>query len=251
MILGNPIYAYSFYETYICFFLTWIGDQEFSPKAEGNTCEIKQVDNSDKVVHITIEENEPIKTYGPEKLLEDRIKRFWIGNYKCGIDIEKLAIEDAGKWTCGIIFNDGTTETGVFNLSEIEPLPTTTLPPTTTVETANTTIQENSSDETESSTDTELSTETEMSKEMGSESPSIGVIIGLIITIIFGIVITIVVLAYFDIIKSFPFLPRRSPGLRQVDEMKRESDLRRRARQSMHTFLDYVEKQGKRKSIFK
>ena len=80
MIFGNPIYAYSFYETYICFFLT------FSPKAEGNICEIKQVDNSDKVVHIQLKNvNETltsIKTYGPEKLLEDRIKRFWIGNYK-------------------------------------------------------------------------------------------------------------------------------------------------------------------------
>ena len=242
MILVNPIYAYSFYETYICFFLT------FSPKAEGNTCEIKQVDNSDKVVHITMEENEngtltSIKTYGPEKLLEDRIKRFWIGNYKCGIDIEKLAIEDAGKWTCDIIFNDGTTETGVFNLSEIEPLPTTTLPPPTTVEITNTTIQENSSNETESSTDTELTTETEPPKEMGSESPSIGAIIGLNITIIFGILITIVVLAYFDIIKRFRFLPRRSPGLRQVDEMKRQNAIRKRFRQSMHTFMDYMEKQ--------
>ena len=86
-------------------------------------------------------------------------------------------------------------------------------------------------------------TTTSTTTEPKLESPSIGVIIGLIITIIFGIVITIVVLAYFDIIKRFRFLPRRSPGLRQVDEMKRESDLRKRFRQSMHTFLDYVEKQ--------
>ena len=158
--------------------------------------------------------------------MEDRIKRFWIGNYKCGIDIEKLAIEDAGKWTCDIIFNDGTTETGEFILDNI--MLTTTTTTTTTTSTTTTTT---------TTTTTSTTTEPKL------ESPSIGVMIGLIITIIFGILITIVVLAYFDIIKRFRFLPRRSPGLRQVDEMKRESDLRKRFRQSMHTFLDYVEKQ--------
>ena len=221
-------------------------------KKPGGWCEIKQVGNPNVVFGRKGTDKSVKNSYG---LNEDKAlkQRFKVGvRSKCSIRIKKLCLHDAGEWTCNIFSpDDNTTETGTFDLTNIESsnamatddiciLPTT---PATTSTTETITEILNST--------MESFIETEQFTDMDSESPSIGVIIGLIITIIFGIVITIVVLAYFDIIKSFPFLPRRSPGLRQVDEMARENVLRRRARQSMHTFLDYVEKQGKRKSIFK
>ena len=208
----------------------------------GSKCEIQQVGKLNKVVHVTLEKDEdnenvikPIKTFGPENLLENRIhKGSGIGTYTCGIDIMELSREDAGELSCTFIFTNGKNETGTFILDNIELTTTTTTTKTATTTTLTITI---------TTTATTNSTTSLTTIELESESPSIGAIIGLIITIICGIVITIVVLAYFDIIKCFRFLPRRSPGLRQVDEMKRENMLRKRFRQSMHTFMDYVEKQ--------
>ena len=220
----------------------------------GGSCEIKQVDNPYKMINKTWKGQISKINHVPDK------KRFYKGSSKrCMLIIKHLCPHDAGEWSCDISYthnDEEIVETKIFNLTNIEAgepsnESTPCLIPTTQLETTT----ESLSIETEPSTETELSTETQPSivTELSTDSGSISIaaIIGLIITIIFGIVITIVVLAYFDIIKSFSFLPRRSPGLRQVDEMKRENTLRRRARQSMHTFLDYVEKQGKRNSIFK
>ena len=221
-------------------------------KKPGGWCEIKQVGKPNVVFGREWKDNTTKNSYG---LNEDKAlkKRFKVGvRSKCSIRIKKLCLHDAGEWTCNIFSpDDDTTETGIFDLTNIESRNATATDDICILPTTPATITATETNSEILITTMESSTETEQSTDMDSESPSIGVIIGLIITIIFGIVITIVVLAYFDIIKSFPFLPRRSPGLRQVDEMKRESDIRRRARQSMHTFLDYVEKQGKRKSIFK
>ena len=214
-------------------------------KKPGGWCEIKQVGKPNVVFGREWKDNTTKNSYG---LNEDKAlkKRFKVGvRSKCSIRIKKLCLHDAGEWTCDIFSpDDNTTETGTFDLTNIESSNSTAkdddicLLPTTPA-----TITATETDSESLITTMDSSTETEQSTDMDSESPSIGVIIGLIITIIFGFVITIVVLAYFDIIKRFRFLPRRSPGLRQVDEMKRESDLRKRFRQSMHTFLDYVEKQ--------
>ena len=216
-------------------------------KKNGGSCKIKQVGNPRKVFSITWYDGRGYKNdYGPNIDKATRI-RFKLGikvpgkSSKCVIKIIKLALDDAGEWSCDIFTpQDNDTKTGTFNLTDIEPLPTTQ-PATTT---------ENLSIETEQSTETELSIEQELPMETQLESISIGTIIGISITILILMVITIVILAYYDIIKFFSCLPRKSPGLRQVDEIARKNSLRRRARRSMHTFLDYVEKQSNRKSIF-